>query len=86
MKNSIFAAALFVTGCLLASGAAAPQDLPGGSYSESCSECAVVGNQTVVTCTCCKKVDGTCNATSANFVECPGKSLTNNDGALACGD
>jgi hypothetical protein len=31
MRNSIFAAALFVTGCLLASSAA-PQDLPGGSY------------------------------------------------------
>jgi hypothetical protein len=85
MKNSIFAAALFVTGCLLASSSA-PQDLPGGSYSESCTGCAVVGNQTAVTCTCCKKVDGTCNNTSANFGECPGKSLTNNDGALQCGD
>ena len=85
MKNSIFAAAIFVTGCLLASGAT-PQGLPGGSYSDSCTGCTVDGNQTAVTCTCCKKVDGTCNASSAKFDECPRKTLTNNDGALQCGD
>ena len=55
---------------------------PPGSYSQSCNNCS--HNCTNISCSC-RKINQTYDNTSINYASCPGGSLTNNNGALACG-
>jgi len=57
---------------------------PAGSYQLTCQSCTINGSAFSITCMC-RTINGSLNQTSIIYGNCPGSSLTNNNGILVCG-
>ena len=55
---------------------------PPGSYGQSCDGCE--HDCTFLLCNC-RRADGTASQTGINYAACPGHSVANANGMLACG-
>jgi hypothetical protein len=84
--RSVSMAAAVLVGAIVAWQAvpAQAQNVPNGSYRQSCREIRMEGRDDLVAT--CRRVNGNWRYTKIDIDRCRGRDITNDNGRLRCGD